>query len=339
MKIIQSTIIAFLICFVSVCSAQQARLKRELSRMPQAVRKAIHAHAGDGRLIGIEENNEDGELSYDVEMVRDGKERSFTVDGEGGLIDEEVFINELPQPVQQSIRKQAGTATLGEIDRSVDDGETSYDVEVTRGVRTSEFTVDGDGELLEEEVFLNELPRAVQQTIQTQLGGATLGEIDKSVEDGETLYDVEMTGAGAARNFPVRGKGELLDVEVFMPELPAAVQSAIQKQTGGAQPDGIEKCFDDGEVSYDVELATNGQTRIVSFDPDGELFSSEEDVELSGTPEAVQTQIKSLVSSGKLLGIGKITEDKEVSYEVGVKNGTVEKTVRLGPDGNVLPED
>ena len=81
--------------------------------------------------------------------------------------------------------------------------------------------MDGEGELIDEVGnFFNELPKAVQQTIQKQTGTATLGEIDKSNEDGEVFYDVELTGDGKTRGFTVGAKGELREIEVFMTELP-----------------------------------------------------------------------------------------------------------------------
>ena len=71
----------------------------------------------------------------------------------------------------------------------------------------------------------------------------------------------------------------------------------------------------------------------------GTLLSKEENVQLSDTPEAVQSQIKSLVGNGKVLGVSKITEDDQVSFDVDLKNGGREKTVSLGSDGKILPAD
>jgi uncharacterized membrane protein YkoI len=339
LKRFQSAIIVLLASAVLVCSAQQRRLNREMAHLPPAVRKAIRAQVGDGQLDSIEKNTEDGEVSYDVEMVLDGKTRGFTVDDQGELLDKEVFLDELPPAVQRTIQKQTGKWTLDEIDKSVEDGETSYDVQIVLNDKTRGFTVDGDGELLDEEVFPGELPPAVRQTILKEAGAGTLGEIDKSVEDGETTYDAEITSDGKTRHITVDAKGTLLDTEVFLADLPAALQTAIQKQAGGDPLDEITKCFDDGEISYEVEVTGNTGSRTLSFNADGELLSTKVDVHLADTPEAVQTQIKSLTGGGKLLGISKSTEDNEIYYDVDIENGGAEKTVSLDPDGKIIPDD
>ena len=77
----------------------------------------------------------------------------------------------------------------------------------------------------------------------------------------------------------------------------------------------------------------------MSFDTQGQLLSTEEDVEISNTPESVQKQIKVVVGAGKLLGISKVTEDDGVSYDVGIGNGGDEKTVSISSDGKVMPDE
>src|SRR6185312_6469761 len=90
-------------CAFSTNAAPPPRLERMLERLPAAVQKTIRAQVGDGKLSAIDRDNEDGRMSYDVEMVREGKTRSFTVSEEGDLIDTEVFLDELPPAAQQVI--------------------------------------------------------------------------------------------------------------------------------------------------------------------------------------------------------------------------------------------
>ncbi len=244
----------------------------------------------------------------------------------------------LPPAVQKTIRQQKGDGKLNSIDKNTEDGEVTYDVEVTRDGKARSFTVGGDGELLDEEVFLSELSPAVQQTIQKQIGSGTLGEIEKTFEDREPSYDVEVTLGGKTRNFTVDAKGGLLEVEALISELPAPLQAAIRKETGGDKIEEIKKCFDGDEISYDVEVTGNGRSRTLSFDPDGQLWYKEEEVKLSDTPEAVQKQIKAFAGGGKVLGVRKIVEDDEISYDAEVQDGEREKAVSVSPDGKVIPD-
>jgi len=203
-----------------------------LSRLPPAVRQTIRAQLGNGRLNSIEKDAEDGDLTCDVEMTRDGRQRDFTVGAAGELIDQQVFLPELPSATQKCLQAQAGGGTLDDIYKSTDDGETSYDAELTSNGRTRDVTVADDGRLMSVEMFPDELPAAVRQAIQKQAADAAPDEIDKTFDDG-TNFEVDLTQAGRDRDFTVRPDGTLLDAQVFLNELPAALQAAIQRESHG----------------------------------------------------------------------------------------------------------
>jgi uncharacterized membrane protein YkoI len=310
-----------------------------LSRLPAAAQKTIHAQLGDGQLESIEKNTENGELTYEVEMTKGGKTRGFTVGAGGELIDQQVFLPELPTNVQKTIQTQVGPSTLGDIYRSTENDGVVYDVEMTGAGKTRSFTVGSGGELESVEVFMAELPPAVQQTIRKQVGGGSLEEINKSTEDDEVSYDVEMTAGGKSRGFTVGSKGELLDVEVFLNELPATLQKSIQTNAGAGQVGEIDKSVEDGEVSYDVEVTAGGKSSTLSFDSASNLLSREDPINLSDAPKPVQEKVRSLMGDGKLTGISKITEGKVISYAVDLKQAGKQKSYNLGPDGTLLPEE
>jgi uncharacterized membrane protein YkoI len=323
-----------------VCLAgEQPGPARMLSRLPAAVQKSVHAQLGAGKLVAIAKNTDDDEVSYDVEMIRDGKDRSFTVAETGALLDLEVFLAELPAVVQKTIQTHVGQGTLGEIYRCIDDGETTYDAETTRDGKSRGFMVGADGELLDEEVFLAELPAAVQKTIQTEIGDGKLGEIDKSIDEGEITYDVEFTRSGKTRSITVGAAGELLETQMFLSELPAVLQKAIQAQLGSGKLGDVTKCMEDGEVGYDVEITQAGKTRTLTFGPDGTLTSEEEDLALAETPAAVRKQIQSLLGQGKLTGLTRTTENKKISYDAEVKQDGKTKSFSVDAEGKLLFAD
>jgi uncharacterized membrane protein YkoI len=341
---LQPVLVVLLALTASVVSAQQKQPNRELAHVPPSVRQAVQARLGDAKLQSIDKETHDGETTYDVEIVRNGKERGFTLDASGALLDEEVFLPELPPAVQRAIQAHSAGATLHEIDRSINDGEISYDVEIERNAVSRDFTVDANGVLLREQVFIGELPPAVRQTIQKEAGTATVGDIDRATMDGELRFDLELTQAGrpalrsasdggGTRSLSVGADGNLIDKQVFLVELPAPLQEAIRSQAGADCE--IHQCFDDNQVTYDADAGN----RTLSFDVDGKLLSTEEDVKLAGTPQLVQDQIKKLAASGKVIAIRKLVEDNETSYDVELESGSGQKTVSLGPDGKVLPAD
>jgi uncharacterized membrane protein YkoI len=330
---VQLVLVVLIALSVSVGSAQQKRPNRELAHLPPAVRQAVQARLGDAKLQSVDKETHDGETTYDVEIVRNGKERGFTLDASGALVDEEVFLPELPPAVQRTIQAHSTGGTLHEIDRSVNDGEISYDVEIERNGVSRDFTVDGNGVLLREQVFIGELPPAVRQTIQKEAGTGTVGDIDRATVDGEVRFDLELTQAGRTRSLAVGGDGNVIDKQVFLAELPAPLQEAIRRQAGADCE--IHQCFDDNEVTYDADAGN----RTLTFNVDGKLLSTEEEVKVAAAPQPVQDQIKKLAASGKVVGIRKLVEEKETSYDVELESGGARRIVSLGPDGKVLAGD
>src|SRR5262249_49880228 len=193
-------------------------------------------------------------------------------DESGALLEEEVFLTELPSIVQRAIQAHSAGATLDEIDRSVNDGETSYVVQIERNGASRDFTVDGNGVLLRERVFIGELTPAVRLTIQKEAGNGTVGDIDRATEEGEVTFDAELTQAGRTRTLSVGTNGNLIDKQVFLAELPAPLQDAIRRQAGADCE--IHQHTDDNKVSYDADAGN----RTLSFDADGKLLWIAEDV-------------------------------------------------------------
>ena len=79
-------------------------------------------------------------------------------------------------------------------------------VGVERGFNFSEL-----GELLSEQVLLNETPEAVRKTIEKETSGAVLVRIEKTTDDGETIFEVETRKAGIKRTFKVNPEGRVVE--------------------------------------------------------------------------------------------------------------------------------
>ena len=245
----------------------------------------------------------------------------------------------LPAMIQKAIQLQVGDGKLDSIDKVSEDGEVIYDVEMTKDGKDRDFSVGESGELLAAEVFLPELPAAVQKTIQSQLGKGKLGDIYKASDEGEVSYDVEMTREGKARSFTVSDKGAILEEQVFLNELPVPIRKAIQKNSGGATLGEITKSTDEGETIYYAELNKGATTRTLTFNMDGVLLAEEEPATLSDAPEAAQKKIKSLAGDGKIAGMTKVTEDGDISYDVDILQGGARKTLSVSAAGDLLDDE
>ena len=213
-----------------------------------------------------------------MQSSKEGKSRDLAVAGDGKLLDKQVFLDELPVAVRKTIQSITAGSQLGDITQEFDSiySET-YQVDMTRDTTNRQFTVDGDGKLLEMEVFFPETPPSVQLTIQSNTAGAKIEDITKSFEEEDVTYDVEMTQAGRTRVFSVSTNGELLLRQVFLDEAPAAVQKAIQAQSARGHLGDINLSTQSGKTNYEVDVVSGRKTVTVTFDAAGALQSEEED--------------------------------------------------------------
>jgi len=188
-------------------------------------------------------------------------------------------------------------------------------------------------------VALSGTPAAVQKTVNAQVGDGKLGDIDKSVSDGETVYDVGLTAKdGQQRDFTVAEDGTLLSTEVTLAETPAAVQKTIQAQAEGWGLESIDKNLDDSDISYDIQVIKDGREKTFTVDEDGTLLSME--IELAEAPAAVQETIQAQAGGGKVKSIDQMFDDDGITYdvEVAAKNGR-DTSFTVAPDGRLLSEE
>ena len=251
----------------------------------------------------------------------------------------------LPAPVKKALAAELSStgSQLKSVESEIDDGRTTYSVEVTTRAGTDRsLTYREDGVLLATEVELKDTPMAVQKTISTQVGAGTLDEIEKRQEDGQTIYDVSWTDqAGHDESFTVAEAGNVTSIDVSLEQLPGAVQQTIKGKVGGGKLDGVAKTFDEGEMTYDVNwTSAAGKAGDFTVGPKGKLLS--EEVTLGGLPTEVQSAIRSNLGNGRLLRIDQEYEVKKkqsAGYEVEVLTGSQTTYFRVSMEGRFLGQD
>jgi len=180
---------------------------------------------------------------------------------------------------------------------------------------------------------LDKAPPAVQKQIKSQVGGATLDEIEREEDNGEISYSVSFTRKnGEDSSLTVGEDGSLLGVEVQLKELPAAIQQTIKVQLGSGTLDSIEKTFDEGEVSYDVSFTRkDGVERSFSLDAKGALTSVQLGLEEVTAP--VRKTIEEHSTQGKAGDIHKLIEDGEISYSAELQRDGKTRELIVSTDG------
>jgi hypothetical protein len=124
----------------------------------------------------------------------------------------------------------------------------------------------------DKKVTLQDLPAAVQKTVQAELKGGEIKNIDKETEHGVTQYEVETMLNGKHRDFEVDVKGTLLVVEeeTAIDSIPAPAKAAIMKKVADGKLDMVETFVKGGVTMYEAAYTTKaGKKHEVLVKADG----------------------------------------------------------------------
>jgi len=97
-------------------------------------------------------------------------------------------------------------------------------------------------------------------------------QIDKEIERGKVVYDLEATLRGEHVEFLIAdSNGEVLGTEtpIDFAALPDPVRAAAEKYFGGHAGLKAMKGLEYGEIHYEIEGPKHGKNVEVSFDPEG----------------------------------------------------------------------
>jgi len=124
----------------------------------------------------------------------------------------------------------------------------------------------------QKKLTLQDLPPAVQKTVQAELKGGEIKSIGKETEHGVAQYEVETMLNGKHRDFEVDTKGGLMVVEeeTSIDSIPAPAKAAILKRVGAGKLGMVELFMRGGETMYEAGYAgKDGKKHEVLFKADG----------------------------------------------------------------------
>jgi hypothetical protein len=131
----------------------------------------------------------------------------------------------------------------------------------------------------EKKIKRSDLPPAVEKTVAAQSLGATVRGFSEEKENGQTLYEAEMTVNGHRRDVLMDAGGVIVEVEeqVAMGSLPTDVQDALHAKAGKGKILTVESITKhDKLVAYEAAVLTKGKKSEVQVDPLGKNLSHEE---------------------------------------------------------------
>jgi hypothetical protein len=126
-------------------------------------------------------------------------------------------------------------------------------------------------------VSLAELSIPARAVVEKLTAGGKIEKIDKEVEKGKEVYDVEATVNGKHVEYTITTDGTIVGTEtgISFGELPEGVQVAAEKYFGGTtglQPARVEE---DGKTAYEIEGKKDGKKVAATFDTTGKLAGEE----------------------------------------------------------------
>ncbi len=303
------------------------------SELPPPVQRSLANELDDGRLVEIYKTVSDGETTYDVTLNKGGKDRNLTLDEEGHLTGLQLAIDELPEKVQKVIRTLLGTSKMDDVTKTVADGQTNYEVTMTKAGLKRWFKVGEDGALSEYQMFLNELSAPVQKTIREQGGSNAITDIYSNKEDGEVVYEVTLTNEGVELGLSVAADNSWASLQVLQNELPGPVQQGLAKELDDGRLVEIYKTVSDGETTYDVTLNRGGKDRDLTLDVEGHLTGLR--LTIDELPEKVQKVIRAKLGTGEIGSIYKYIDGTDITFEAEIIKAGKKETVTLTEDGEL----
>jgi uncharacterized membrane protein YkoI len=125
----------------------------------------------------------------------------------------------------------------------------------------------------------SELPPAVQKTADQESQGATIRGYSSETENGQLVYEVEMTSHGHGRDVLIAADGSVLEIEeeVALDSLPAAVRDGLKQLAGQGKITKVESLTKHGAiVAYEAQVRTGNKRSEVQVGPDGKPLAHPE---------------------------------------------------------------
>ena len=137
----------------------------------------------------------------------------------------------------------------------------------------------GTSSAQEKKIKRSDLPPAVEKTVAAQSAGATIKGFSTEKENGQTIYEAEMTVNGHSKDISMAADGSIVEIEeqVALDSLSQDVKAGLQAQAGKGTILKVDSLTKKGKlVAYEAKVDTNGKKSEVQVGPDGKPLDHEE---------------------------------------------------------------
>src|SRR5688572_21914833 len=222
---------------------------------------------------------------------------------------------------------------------------------------------------LADKINYGQLPQSVQKTLSATKGSDPIKEIERQVQDGKTVYEVELDRPGLNTKLWLAEDGSIIrdarnpvdqlprSEPGFLPPLtripslqisdvPDPVQKTVEQQAAGRAVADIDRETWNGKTVYEVEFAQAGRNAQIHVAEDGTIVRDERTeaglkslfmgTQLEDTPPAVQETIMREAGNRKIADIDKERRTGEVIYEVEFKEPGRNIELHIAENGTIV---
>ena len=137
----------------------------------------------------------------------------------------------------------------------------------------------GNASAQEKKINRSDLPPAVEKTVAAQSAGATIRGFSTEKENGQTLYEAEMTVNGHSKDVSMTADGSVVEIEeqVALDSLSPEVKAGLLAKAGKGKILKVESLTKkDKLVAYEAKVETDGKKSEIQVGPDGKPLDHEE---------------------------------------------------------------
>lgn len=151
---------------------------------------------------------------------------------------------------------------------------------------TAKKTDEEEDEEEEEEIKFADTPAAVQKALQREAGDVKIDKVDKMQKKGRTVFEADAKIDGHNYEIIVTADGQLFskeidddeeETEIKFADAPAAVRKTLERESGGAKIDKVDKVSNEGRTLYEADVKIDGKTYEIVVTAEGLLLSKELD--------------------------------------------------------------
>ena len=208
---------------------------------------------------------------------------------------------------------------------------------------------------VEEKTKPEDLPKAVSAALKARFPGLEITSAAKETENGNVVFDIELTQKGRKFESDIKEDGTMLEVEKevdsknYPKALPASVDAKYPKakitivmevnivKGKKETPDHLEVSVQTADKQEkELLFQLDGKTEFKEPAPATAATEPSDKIEISQLPKPVSDSVKKKYPKAEIKAAEKGDDDGKTVYEISIANGKDKMDVTLDPAGTIL---